>query len=102
MLWLVGITVAYAWVHGRLYVRDRMFDSWSAVVSEGTTLRNAMDPIPTPPSAELVAGAAVLERLRPGRVEFVLCQPDGGRIWFEREDSAGVENRWIVGGAEQK
>jgi hypothetical protein len=67
-----------------LCVRDRMYDSWQQVVDENSTLIYASDPIPQPPSARLVDGAASLARLRAGQVQFALELDDGGTWLFAR------------------
>jgi len=72
-------------VQGRLRVVDRMFDSWVRIVEEGTSLNSAMDPIPTPPSVQLVDGVAEFSNLRKQRVEFVLHGNDGSEWHFERD-----------------
>jgi hypothetical protein len=81
-------------LEGTLAVRDRMFESWWRVIEAGTTLRHAMDPIPTPPSRTLVDGKATFEWLRPARVEFTLTLGDGRAVYFER-DLAGSGTRRI-------
>jgi len=78
-------------VEGMLSVRDRMFDAWQDDLRQNTTLDDARDPIPNPPSARLVDGKAVLTRIRSGRVAFVVDLDDGGRAFFTRDVRVGKE-----------
>ncbi len=75
---------------GRLGVRDRMFDSWSAVVAENTTLAEAFDTLPPPPAVRMLDGAATL-RLASGHVLFALENDDGSTVFFAREVEAGKD-----------
>lgn len=76
-------------VEGRLSVRDRMFEAWQHDLQQNTTLDDACDPIPTPPSARLVAGQATLPRIHAGVLQFVLDLDDGRRVFFTRDVEPG-------------
>jgi hypothetical protein len=60
-----------------LRVRDRMSDSWRRVAEAPTTLANASHPIPYPPAARVVRGAASLPAIRAGRLQLLLEMDDG-------------------------
>jgi len=75
---------------GRLAVRDRMSESWQQVMRENSTLIYASDPIPAPPAARLVDGAAKFEKVRAGRIAFELRGDDGATTFFAREVAPGT------------
>ncbi|MFN9577179.1 MAG: carboxypeptidase regulatory-like domain-containing protein [Gemmatimonadota bacterium] len=70
---------------GRLTIRDRMSESWQEVMRGNSTLIYASDPIPQPPSARLVDGAASLGKVRRGRLQFELLGDDGSTGFFTRD-----------------
>jgi protocatechuate 3,4-dioxygenase beta subunit len=74
---------------GRLSIRDRMFECWADDLRQNTTLDEACDPIPTPPSAELADGKATLSHVRAGRLAFVLQRDDGSCVHFARDVEPG-------------
>ncbi|MFO1031268.1 MAG: carboxypeptidase-like regulatory domain-containing protein [Planctomycetota bacterium] len=76
---------------GRLAIRDRMSESWQQVMRDNSTLIYAADPIPTPPSARLIAGRATLGKVRRGRVSFELQGDDGSTWFFTRDVVPGTE-----------
>jgi hypothetical protein len=72
-------------VNGQLRVRDRMFEAWSFDLRQNTTLDDADDPIPTPPTGRVANGVGKLPRMRAGRVQFVLDLDDGRSVFFARD-----------------
>lgn len=75
---------------GVLSVRDRMRESFQAVLDQNTTLALALDPIPVPPSARLADGKARLAGIQAGRLSFVLHIDDGRAVYFTRDVSPGT------------
>ena len=83
-------------LEGQLSIRDRMYESWSKVVERGTTLRNAMDAIPQPPSVVVKNGRAQLPRCVPGVFELELRLRDGRLVRFARLLTAESSNRIVL------
>lgn len=81
-------------IRGSIRLRDRMFEEWQIVVEAGTTLRNAMDPIPTPPTRAIEDGEVLIPDLRIGRVRGTLILESGDRIEFERDLELATVNQW--------